>query len=138
MEETRGSANGQSVGELVKQLSEQTSSLARKEVELAKAEMALKGKRLGVGAGAFGAAGFVGLFALGVLTAALVLLLATAMKAWIAALLVAVAYAGIAGVLALVGKKKVDEGTPPVPEQAIESSKADVEEAKERAARAKR
>jgi hypothetical protein len=123
----------QSVGELVKQLSEQTSTLARKEVELAKTEMALKGKRLGLGAGAFGGAGLFAVFAFGVFSSALVLLLATAIKAWVAALIVAGIYALVAGVLALTGKKKVEQATPPVPEQAIESTKADVSEAKRRA-----
>jgi Putative Actinobacterial Holin-X, holin superfamily III len=123
----------QSIGELVKQLSEQTSALARKEVQLAKAEMALKGKRLGLGAGAFGGAGLFAVFALGVFSSALVLLLATAIEAWVAALVVAGIYAVIAGILALTGKKKVKQATPPVPEQAIESTKTDVSEAKRRA-----
>jgi hypothetical protein len=138
MEESRPPTEQQSIGELVKQLSEQTSALARKEVELAKVEMTLKAKRLGMGAGAFGGAGFVGFFAFAALTAALVLLLATAMKAWIAAVIVAAGYAAVAGVLALTGKKKVEEGTPPVPEQAIESTKTDVEEAKHRVEVARR
>jgi hypothetical protein len=120
------------MAELVKQLSEQTSTLARKEVELAKAEMALKGKRFGIGAGAFGAAGVLGLFSLGALTAALILLIATAMEGWIAALIVAAAYAVAAGGLALAGRKKVDQATPPIPEQAIETTKDDVAEAKRR------
>jgi hypothetical protein len=128
-----GPIEQQSVGELVKQLSEQTSTLARKEVELAKTEMALKGKRLGLGAGAFGGAGLFAVFAFGVFSSALVLLLATAIKAWVAALIVAGIYALVAGVLALTGKKKVEQATPPVPEQAIESTKADVSEAKRRA-----
>jgi hypothetical protein len=132
METPRTSADQQSVGELVKQLSDQTSELARKEVELAKAEMSLKAKRIGVGLGAFGSAGLIGIFAFGALTAALVLLLATALDAWIAALIVATAYGAVAGILALSGKKKVEEATPPVPEQAIESTKADVDEAKHR------
>ena len=128
----------QSVSELIKQLSQQTSELARKEAELAKAEMALKGKRLGIGAGAFGAAGLIGIFALGAFTAALILLLATAIKPWVAALIVAAVYAVIAGVLALTGKKKVEEATPPVPEQAIESTKEDVSETKHRVEAARR
>jgi membrane protein len=132
MERSGGPQEQQSIGELVKQLSEQTSTLARKEVELAKTEMALKGKRLGMGAGAFGAAGVIGLFAFGALTATIILLIATAIEPWIAALIVAVAYAAVAGVLALTGKKKVDEATPPLPEQAIESTKEDVQEAKQR------
>jgi hypothetical protein len=119
-----------SISELVKQLTEQTQTLAQKEVELAKAELTQKGKRLGIGAGAFGAAGVLGLFAFGALTATLILLLATAMEAWVGALIVTVVYALIAAALALTGKKHVEEGTPPLPERAIESSKQDVETAK--------
>jgi hypothetical protein len=119
-----------SVSELVKRLSEQTSKLARQEVELAKAELTEKGKALGVGAGAFGAAGLLGLFAFGALTATLILALAEAMDGWLAALIVTVVYAAIAGALALFGKREVEEGTPPLPEQAIESAQADVERVK--------
>ena len=125
-------AEEKSLSELVQQLSDQTTTLARKEVELAKAEMEIKAKRIGVGVGAFGAAGLVGLFALGALTATLILALDTAMSGWLAALIVTVVYAAVAGVLALTGKQKVEAGTPPVPERAIESSKQDVETAKER------
>jgi uncharacterized membrane protein YqjE len=124
--------NGErSVSELVRDLSQQSSELARKEVQLAKAEMELKAKRLGVGAGAFGAAGLLGLFALGALTATLILALDTAMEAWLAALIVTVLYAAIAGVAALLGKRKVDEGTPPMPERAIDTTKADIDHVKE-------
>jgi hypothetical protein len=126
------SADERSVGELVKQLSAQSSELARKEVELAKAEMTMKAKRLGLGAGAFGSAGLVGLFAFGAFTAALILLIATGLEPWLAALIVAAGYAAIAGGLALIGKKQVEEGTPPLPEQAIDSTKADVEETQRR------
>jgi len=123
-------ADEQSISELVKQLSEQTQTLARKEVELAKAEVTEKGKRLGIGAGAFGAAGVLGLFAFGALTATLILALATAMDAWLAALIVTVVYGVIGAVLAITGKKQVEAGSPPVPERAIESTKQDVETAK--------
>jgi hypothetical protein len=122
-----------SLAELTKQLSDQASTLARKEVELAKAEMAIKAKRLGIGAGAFGAAGLVGLFALGALTATAILALATAMEPWLAALIVTAIYAVAAGVLALVGRSRVEAGTPPVPEEAVESVKEDVEWAKTKA-----
>ena len=94
--------------------------------------MAIKAKRIGVGAGAFGAAGLVGLYALGALTATLILALATAMSAWLAALIITALYGAVAGVLALVGRQRVEAGTPPVPERAIESSKEDVETAKQR------
>jgi Putative Actinobacterial Holin-X, holin superfamily III len=130
-------ADEKSLSELVQQLSDQTTTLARKEVELAKAEMAIKAKRIGVGAGAFGAAGIVALFAVGALTATLILALATAMSAWLAALIVTALYGAVAGALALVGRQRVEAGTPPVPERAIESSKQDVETAKERAKEAR-
>lgn len=122
-----------SLAELMKQLTEQTTRLAQKEVELAKAEMSIKGKRLGIGVGAFGGAGLIAVLGLGTLVATIVLLLATAMTAWLAALIVTVVLFAIAGVAALVGKKKVAEATPPVPEQTVETVKADVEEAKLRA-----
>ena len=128
----------QSVSELVKQLSEQTSALARKEVELAKAELALKGKRAGIGAGLFGGAGLLGLFALGSLTACVILALATAVAPWLAALIVAVVYGAIAGTMALSGKSKVQQATPPVPEEATESVKEDVQWAKTRAQAARK
>lgn len=132
--ETRSStASEASVAELVKQLSEQTSRLARQEVELAKAELTVKGKRAGIGAGMFGGAGVFGFYALGALTATAILALSTAVAAWLAALIVTVVLGAIAGVLALQGKNKVQQATPPVPEQATESVKEDVQWAKTRA-----
>jgi hypothetical protein len=126
-----------SLAELTKQLTEQASTLAQKEVELAKAELTLKGKRLGMGAGAFGAAGLFGIFAFALLTATMLLALAIVLDAWLAALILTVAYGAIAGVLALTGKKKVEEGTPPLPEAAIESTKTDVQYTKQRAKEAR-
>jgi len=121
------------VAELLKQLSNQTATLVRQEMELAKVELTEKGKRAGLGAGMFGGAGLFGAFAFGALTAAVILALATAVAAWLAALIVAVVYAAIAGILALTGKSKVKEATPPIPEQALETTKEDVEVAKTRA-----
>ena len=131
--ESRADAMDRPVSELVKQLSEQTSTLVRKELELARAEMTQKGKAAGVGAGMFGAAALVGLLAVGVLTACLILALAEAMDAWLAALIVAAGYGALAGVLALTGKSRVQEATPPLPEQTKESVRQDVEQVKERA-----
>ncbi len=122
-----------SVAELVKQLSEQTSRLAQQEVKLAKAELSVKAKRAGIGAGMFGGAGVFGFYMLGALTAAAILGLATAVVAWLAALIVAAAFGAIAGLLALQGKTKVQQATPPVPEAASESVKEDVQWAKTRA-----
>jgi hypothetical protein len=126
------------VGELLKELSNQTTTLVRQELELAKAEMAEKGKKAGLGAGMFGGAGLAGLLALGALTACLIAALATAMDLWLAALIVAVVYAAIAGALALAGRRKTQEASPPAPEQAIESTKEDVQWAKTRAKSARK
>jgi hypothetical protein len=128
------SPNGDaSLGELTKQLSEQTSRLVRQELELAKTELAIKGKRAGAGAGMFGGAGVLGLYALGALTAAVIAALSLAMDTWLAALVVAVVYAAAAGVVALVGKRKVQEALPAVPEDSVESVKEDVQWTKSRA-----
>jgi len=126
-------ADEQSTAELLRRLSEQTTELARKEIELAKLELQEKGRKAGIGAGLFGGAGALGFYALGAFTAFLILVLATAMAAWLAALIVTVMYGAIAGVLALQGKTKVQEATPPVPEQAVETTKEDVEWVKTRA-----
>src|SRR5439155_21335805 len=120
------------VRELLKQFSDQTATLVREELELAKAELAQKGKRAGIGAGMFGSAGLFGILALGALTACAILALDTAVAAWLAALIVGVIYAATAGALALAGKTKVQQATPPVPEQALRSSKEDLEWAKTR------
>src|SRR6185503_4939408 len=118
--DTNGTQTDQrSLGELVSLLSDQSSRLARMEIELAKAELAEKGKRYGIGAGAFGGAGAIGFYALGALTATLILLLAEAVDAWVAALIVTAVYAAIAGALALMGRNRIQEASPPVPEQAI-------------------
>ena len=119
-----------SLGELLKQLSEQTTQLVHQELELAKAEVTQKGKQAGAGAGLLGAAGAIGLAALGALTACFILALNAVMPAWLAALIVAVVYGAIAAFLALRGRDKVKQATPPVPEQTVETVKEDVEWAK--------
>jgi hypothetical protein len=122
-----------SASELVKQLSDQTSRLVRQELELLRAELAIKGKQAGAGAGLFGGAGVFALFAFGALTAAAIAALATAVATWLAALIIAIVWAAIAGVAALSGKKKVEQALPPVPEDSVESVKEDVQWTKTRA-----
>jgi uncharacterized protein YacL len=117
------------LGELLKQLSEETATLVRQELELAKAEIATTGKKAGIGAGLFGAAGVVGLLALGALTAFLILVLNTFMPAWLAALIVTLVYGGVAAVLALRGRDKIKQAAPPAP-QTVETIKEDIEWAK--------
>jgi uncharacterized membrane protein YqjE len=119
-----------SLGELLKQLSEQTTQLVHQELELAKAELTQKGKQAGAGAGLFGGAGAIGLAALGALTACFILALNAIMPAWLAALLVAVVYGIIAFVLVKQGQAKMKAAGPPVPEQTIETVKEDMEWAK--------
>jgi uncharacterized membrane protein YqjE len=120
-------------GELLKELSDHTTTLVRKEIELAKAELGEKGKKAGQGAGMFGGAGLFGVFAFGALTTCIIAALDSAMELWLAALIVAVVYGAIAAVLALQGRNKVQEAGPPVPEQATESVKEDVQWAKTQA-----
>ena len=131
-------ASEASMAELVRQLSDQTTLLARQEVALAKAELVEKGKRAGVGAGMFGGAGLVGAYAVGAFVAAAILGLATAVDGWLAAVIVGLVLAAVAGVLALVGKNRVQEATPPLPEEAISSAKQDVETVKARAQEGRR
>jgi uncharacterized membrane protein YqjE len=119
--------------ELLKQLSDQTTTLVRQEIDLAKLELQEKGKKAGIGAGMFGGAGVFGLYAVGALTATIILALATFLPGWVAALIVTVIYGAIAGVLALRGKSQVKQATPPVPEQAVETTKEDVRWVKTRA-----
>jgi uncharacterized membrane protein YqjE len=119
--------------DLLKQLSDQSTTLVRQEIELAKLEFREKGKKAGQGAGMFGGAGLFGLYAVGALTATIILALATFLPAWVAGLIVTVVYAAIAGVLALRGKSRVQEATPPMPEQAVETTKEDVRWVKTRA-----
>jgi uncharacterized membrane protein YqjE len=120
-------------GELLKDLSDHTTTLVRQEIELAKAELGEKGKKAGLGAGMFGGAGLFAVFALAALTTCIIVALDSAMPLWLAALIPAVIYAAAAAALALQGRNKVQEAGPPVPEQATESVKEDVQWAKTQA-----
>jgi MFS family permease len=128
-----GDLHDRSAGELLRELSDQTTTLVRQEIDLAKAELSEKGKKAGAGAGMFGGAGVVGLLAAAALTTAIVAALDTAMDLWLAALIVALAYGTVAPVLALRGKRQIAAATPAIPEQAVDSVKEDVQWAKTRA-----
>jgi Putative Actinobacterial Holin-X, holin superfamily III len=121
------------LGELVQDLSHQTSTLIRQEMRLAQAELTEKGRHAGKGAGMFGGAGLVALYGVGALVAAAILGLATVLEPWIAAAAIGAALLLAAGILALTGKKELDEAAPPKPEQALESVQRDVETVKARA-----
>lgn len=122
-----------STGDLVKELSEQTTILVRKEVELAKAELTEKGKVVGAGAGMLGGATLAGILTLGVLTALILSLLDKAMDFSLAALIVTIVYAAIATVLAMAGRDRIRQGMPPAPEETVETVKEDVQWAKSQA-----
>ncbi|RKT53991.1 phage holin family protein [Saccharothrix australiensis] len=124
-----------STAELVGRLSEQVGRLAREEISLAVAEVKTKGRNVGVGAGLLGGAGVLAWFGVMALIAGLVLVLALVMPAWLAAFVVAVAVFAVAGVLALIGRKRIDRGTPPIPEQAVSGVQRDISQVKERAHR---
>jgi hypothetical protein len=132
--ETRDTmARDTSTRDLVQDLSRQTSTLIRQEMRLAQAELAEKGKHAGKGAGMFGGAGLVALYGVGALIAAAILGLATVIEPWIAAAAIGVGLLLVAGILALTGKKELEEAGPPKPEQTLESVQRDVATVKERA-----
>ena len=122
-----------STAELVKTASEQIQRLVRDELKLAQAELTRKGKHAGIGAGLFGAGGLIALYGVAALLTAVVLLLAYVMPAWVAAVIVGVLLLGVAGVLALVGKKQVQQATPAAPEETVDNVKADVAAVREAA-----
>jgi len=127
---TSGDARERPIGELVKELSSQTSALVRQEIELARAELQQKGKLAGKGVGMLGGAAVGGLLALGALTAALIALLDKAMATWVAALIVMALWAVLAAALAKAGQKSLQRATPPAP-QTIETVKEDIQWAKD-------
>lgn len=125
-----GDLREEPIGELLKRLSSETTTLVKMELDLAKAEMTQKGKEAGTGAGLLSGGAVAGLMALGSLTAFLILLLDGALANWLAALLVTLLWTAVAGVLALQGKEKLQEAAPPAPEQTIDTVKEDVQWAK--------
>ena len=126
------------IGELLKELANETTTLVKQELELAKAEMREKGRKAGPGIGMMGGAGVAALLALGALTAFLILVLDGFMPNWLAALIVAILWGVVAGVLYVMGRERVEEATPPVPKQTAESIKEDVEWVKDQTKSARR
>jgi uncharacterized membrane protein YqjE len=121
-----------SVSELVSDMTDQVKRLVRDELRLATSELQRKGKRMGTGAGLFGAAGIVALFGLATFVAAAVLALSLVLDGWLAAVLVGAALLLVAGIAALIGKGQLNRATPPVPEEAIRGVRDDVETVKDR------
>jgi uncharacterized membrane protein YqjE len=124
-----------SAGELVKLMSEQVSVLVRDELKLAQLEMTSKGKQAAAGAGLLGGSGVIALYGLACLIACVVIALAGVVAAWLAALIVGAALFVVAAGAALMGRGRLRKGVPPVPAEAVESVKADVEEIREKVRR---
>jgi uncharacterized membrane protein YqjE len=120
-----------SVGELVHDLSQQTSQLVREEMALAKAELQEKGKHAGLGIGLFSGAGLLAFFGGACLIATAIMALSLAMPSWLAALVVTLVLFAAAGAAALVGKKQVQRATPPKPEQTIDNLPRDLRAVKQ-------
>lgn len=121
-----GAPEGQTLGALVHQLSQQIPDLVRSEIRLAQAEVAQKGKRAGVGIGMFSVAGLLAFFGLAALVTTAILGLSEVVDGWLAALLVALVLLVVAAVVGLVGKNKVAEAAPPAPQRAVEGIKEDI------------
>lgn len=113
-------------GALVHRLSEQIPELVRSELRLAQAELTEKGKKAGLGAGLFSAAGLLAFFGVATLIATAVIALALVLPAWAAGLIVAGALLVAAAGAALAGKHEVEEATPPAPERTIANVREDV------------
>jgi len=121
-----------STGELVKQLSEQVSALVRDELKMARLELARNGKFAGFGIGLYGASGLVALYAIACLVASVIIAIEGEIRPWLAALIVGLALLAVSAVAALMGRSRMRRATPPMPEQAVEGTKADVVEVRER------
>ncbi|WP_433506999.1 phage holin family protein [Pseudonocardia halophobica] len=116
-----------STADLLRQLSDQVRTLVTDEVQLAKAEVTAKGKAVGIGAGLAGAGTMLALAGGLAFVAAAIAALALVLPVWASALIVGAVLVALGGVLALVAKKEISRATPPLPEQAIDSTKKDVE-----------
>ncbi|WP_110206468.1 phage holin family protein [Nocardioides daejeonensis] len=123
---TTTTASDPSTGELLAAFSEQAGELVRQELRLAQAEMKQKGRGLGAGIGMLGGSGALAVYGIGVLLAAAVLGLATAMPGWLAALIVGAVLLAVAGIAALIGKSRITEAVPPTPERTISNVQEDV------------
>ena len=130
-------ARDRGLGELVKDLASQTSTLVRQEIQLAQAEVTQRGKLAGKGAGMLAGAAVAALLGLGAFTALLVVALDGALPLWLAALIVTVLWLVVAGVLAQAGKQALKDSTPPAP-QTVETVKEDIQWAKTQTGSAKR
>lgn len=125
MSAARGSSRDtedMSTPQLLSQALEDVSSLVRDEMALAKTEIQESVRSAAIGTGMFSGAGVLALYGGGALVAAAIAGLAVVLPTWASALIVAVALFAVAGVMVLMGKKKVEAAKPP-----IDNAKSNVE-----------
>jgi uncharacterized membrane protein YqjE len=118
-----------SLGQVFSELSSDLSTLMKQEVALAKVELKDEVSKVGKGAGMFGGAGLAGWFVLLFLSLALLFMLDNWLPIEAAALITTGVWAVIAAVLALVGRKQLQQANPQLP-KTQESLKEDVQWAK--------
>ncbi|MFO7251859.1 MAG: phage holin family protein [Actinomycetes bacterium] len=105
---TPPSQQEESLGTLVAQATEQISALVRSEIELAKAELKFDAKRVGTAAGLFGAAAFIAHLCLILASFAIAYgLVSLGVWQWAAFALVTLLYLLVAGVLVLIGMRRL-------------------------------
>ena len=118
-----------SLPELMRELANETTTLVRQEIDLAKVELTERGKTLADGAKMFGGAALFAVGAFLALTAAIIAALALALQVWLAALIVAVVYAIVAYLAVQNGNKSLKQSVPLAP-QTTRTVKEDIEWAK--------
>ena len=123
-------ARERSIPQLLRDLSEETATLVRQEMALARSEIAEKVKPVEKSAISFGGTALFGLGAFGAATAFLIAALALIVPVWAAALIVAVTYGIVAFVLVQNGKRQLHEAAPPLVPQTTQTVKEDIAWAK--------
>ena len=121
-----------SLGELFGDLTRETSTLVRQEVQLAKTEMTQKAAKIGKNLGLAVAGAVFGLGAFMAFVAFLILAVSLVVASWLAALIVTALLGIVAAILALKGIAAI-KSVNVVPQQTVETLKEDVQWAKEQA-----
>jgi hypothetical protein len=116
----------ESIGNLIGQVAGDVSTLFRQEVALAKAELKEEAVKAGKAGGMLAGAGFAGYMVVVLLSLALVFALGAAIPLGWAALIVAVVWAIIGGVLYAVGRNRMKD-VDPVPRQTVETLREDAQ-----------
>jgi len=128
-------AQERSTGDLVKAVTEQVSVLMRDELKLAQLEVTGKARQAGKGMGMMGGGALIALYGVACLIACVIIAISHSLQAWLSALIIGVALLVVAAIATAIGRNKMRQGTPPMPTEAVESVKTDVQEVRERAHR---